>query len=422
MKCDASDSTITVAESTPASLFTRIWALGLGVLLLATFPLWFFMPGMGANSPPVSWIDLPRSLLAVAGIQYTSLAVLVFALGAAIVNGRRRWIWWPVMISLAVLVLMDQHRLQPWAYQSMLYAAIFGSMAWREGRKWIIAIAISIYFYSAAGKLDYQFIHTVGNQMVQTMARPLGGVSDQWATKISLVLPISELTIAFLLAVPKTRRLGGFCAISMHLTLIGLLGPLSLGHSWGVLAWNALLAAQSWVLFCRRPLADDSAKDSADSSDLPRGATYSAWPVRLVVIIALLAPMTERYGSWDHWTSWALYSPHNSRVEIQIHSTVVDRLPVQIQHYLGDDADGDRWSDLDIKAWSLEQRLVPIYPQARYGIALALELAQQHDLGQAIRVKARSVSDRWTGARHETFLIGQSELERELQKYWLRDH
>ena len=162
-------------------------------------------------------------------MEYAALTVLVVALGAIVWNGRRRWIWWLVMVALGILIVIDQHRLQPWAYQTLLYASVLGALPWREGRRWIVAIAISIYFYSAAGKLDYQFVHTVGSQMVDALLSAVVDVADDWAVIIAFALPVSELTIAALLVFPKTRRVGGVCAIAMHVTLIVLLGPWALG-------------------------------------------------------------------------------------------------------------------------------------------------------------------------------------------------
>jgi hypothetical protein len=402
--------------SDDAACFARIWAFGIGVLLTVTFPLWIHSWRTMPDFPRINWVVLPQSPGLVAGIEYSALIVLVVALGAIVCSGRRRWIWWPVAVALGILILMDQHRLQPWAYQTLLYASVLGALPWREGRRWIIAIAISIYFFSAAGKLDYQFAHTVGSQMVQALAVPIGGLGDQWAAKLALALPISELAIAAMLVCPRTRRIGGGCAIAMHVTLIGLLGPWSLGHSPGVLAWNALLATQSWVLFVRKPLSIKAVGRSRE----PSFATFLKWPVRVAVLLALLAPLTERFGYWDHWTSWALYSPHNSRVEIQIHGSGLENLPMQIQGFVAKDVDQGRWGNLDFQQWSLRQRRVPIYPQARYQLALALQLARRHGLEQSIRVKTKGVSDRWSGQRKEKFLIGRSELDREMKNFWLR--
>ena len=66
-------------------------------------------------------------------------------------------------------------------------------------------------------------------------------------------------------------------------------------------------------------------------------------------VAALVLPLSERSGYWDHWLSWALYSPHNSRAEIQIHQSAVDQLPQIAATYLmpDDDADGRFLCDLE---------------------------------------------------------------------------
>ncbi|QDV41611.1 hypothetical protein Enr13x_14540 [Stieleria neptunia] len=397
-----------------ANRFARVWATGLVVLILVTFPIWIPPWGRDPGFPRVPWIAVPAAEWLVAAVESVALAVLVIGLVAVVYRGADRRCWWGVAAALAILIVLDQHRLQPWAYQSLLYAVLLAGMSWREGRRWVIAIAISIYFYSASGKFDYQFIHTVGHQMVQALAAPIGGVGDATATRFALALPIGELAIAIALALPRTRRIGGVCAIAMHVTLIGLLGPWSLSHSLGVLAWNGLLAIQGALLFVVSPRP----MERSDLHEPPPAPRLLCWPIRLAVVAALLLPLAERSGYWDHWTSWALYSPHNSRAEIQIHSSAIDRMPSDVFAFL-DDPDGDRWHDLDIGQWSLERRWVPIYPQARYQLDLAVRLAERHDLGQAIRVKVKRVSDRWTGERQETFLIGASELKRQAARYWL---
>ena len=115
-----------------------------------------------------------------------------------------------------------------------------------------------------------------------------------------------------------------------------------------------------------------------------------------------------------------LYSPHNSRVEIEIHSSAIERLPNQIQEFIEDDWDSDRWQALNIGDWSLRVRRVPVYPQARYQLALAGELARHYQLSTAIRVRQRGVSDRWTGAREERRYLGQKEIEHRLKEYWFQ--
>ncbi|MCO8124514.1 hypothetical protein NHH03_22435 [Stieleria sp. TO1_6] len=406
-------------DRSSGSRFARVWSIGAGVLVLVTLPLWVTLPAWDVGYPRVSW--LPWSPVAGVALVADSMALIVSlaSLAAIAIGVQRRWLWWLVAAGLAASVLLDQHRLQPWAYQTILYGIVMGGLGWRSARPWIMAIAISVYFYSASGKIDFQFVHTVGNQMIHALAVPVGGVSDALATRLAFVLPISELLVALLLMLPLTRKLAGCGAIAMHVTLVAILGPWALDHSWGVLAWNILLAAQSWVLFVRPDVASINAPTAPSTAGPTVRPAGFRWAIAATVLFALLAPLGERFGYWDHWTSWALYSPHNSRAEIEIHQSAIDRLPPQAKPFLGEDADADRWHALDAEQWSLQWRLAPIYPQARYQLELALALAEQAELQRAIRVEVKGVSDRWSGKRKQSYLIGEEELRRAVGGFWL---
>jgi hypothetical protein len=138
-----------------------------------------------------------------------------------------------------------------------------------------------------------------------------------------------------------------------------------------------------------------------------------------LVVIALAAPLFERSGYWDHWPSWSLYSPHTSRVEIELHRSALDRLEPALQAYADEDEDRDGWHGLDIERWSLDNRGVPIYPQARYQLLLAAEIASAYQLSDEIRARVRSVSDRRTGRREDRLLLNRREIVKELRSYWL---
>ncbi|MCC9600365.1 hypothetical protein LOC67_07310 [Stieleria sp. JC731] len=399
--------------------FSRLWAIGVLVLMAVTYPLWTPAFVSGRWFPQVGLIDLPGSLKLVLSIAGLLAAVGCLAGNALNSNSNhRRKLWAGVSIGLLTLVIADQHRLQPWCYQTMAYGVLFACCQWRETRFWMTLLTASIYLFSAAGKLDFQFTHTVGQQMVATALAwfSAGNFEHGLTSKIALSLPITELLIGVLVAVPRTRRYGGFAAIAMHISLIGLLGPWSLNHSFGVLCWNVLLAVQIWVLFVRSDGHVEA--ESSDAASLSKARhPVLPWLARVLLIGMLIAPLSERFGYWDHWTSWSLYSPHTSRAVIQVHHSAMDQLPPEVRPYL-DDLDGDGWGELHLDDWSIEDRLVPIYPQARYQLAVADRLADRFKLDKAIRVELRSASDRWNGQRKSTYLIGANEVKQAMNRYW----
>ncbi len=405
----------------------RWWAVFLLLLIAATYRLWTPQNLV----PPVPLVRLPDPLPAF--FTWCPVFFLVSALLAvACFPSRLRFCWWIVAASLAAAFLLDQHRLQPWAYQSAIYATVFASVPDAvRSRRLLLPLAISVYLYSGLGKLDYQFAHSVGQDLINTATRPLGGLPEAMGSttraKIALLLPATELLIGFGLIFRRLRRPAGVLVIAMHVTLVVLLGPWGMNHSHGVLLWNLLLIVQAWMLFVR-PVDGSSDVDAKPTEDQrlqrqehPRRRNLFCLPAMALIAIALVAPLFERSGYWDHWLSWALYSPHSSRVDVEIHRSATDLLDRSIVPFLEPDRDEDGWHKLSLSRWSLQTLGVPVYPQARYQLGLVCEVASRYQLGDAVRGRIGGVSDRWSGRRSVRFAIGRDELKEAKDEFWLGD-
>ncbi|MFG0261239.1 MAG: hypothetical protein ACF788_02490, partial [Novipirellula sp. JB048] len=354
------DSADAAVVERPRWGFARRWAGMLIAVILATIPLWRgddsplripMLPQLHSLGPWFQW--LPALALLAAG------AVLL-----ASAEGTRRWGWWIVAAALGTAFLLDQHRLQPWAYQSAIYAVVFATMPTQRARRWLIPLAASVYLYSGLGKLDYQFAHTVGQDFLAAIDLPwLGNLADRFEhntlAMIALSLPLSEAVIAIGLLFTRTRRIAGTLVIALHASLILMLGPWNLDHSDGVLLWNVLLILQAWFLFVRPRFepphsAEPEGKAPEPEGKIPSSTTATAASpaspgqrfAMVLVMIAILMPASERWGYWDHWTSWALYSPHTSRAMVELHRAALRRVPAEMHPFLSD-ADGDGWYRLD---------------------------------------------------------------------------
>lgn len=415
----------TSESSTCHWVFPRIWSFGLLLLVGATWPLWF--PGLTPQMPLIPLVRLLPfgSFIALStGHLASALLLLCLALVTWAPNRFRR-LWWVIAGCLAVSFCLDQHRLQPWAYQSFLYAIVFASMDPTTARRWLIPLAASVYGYSAAGKFDFQFAHSVGQDFLKAATDMWGGLpaelSEGQRVRLALLFPACELIAAVGLLVPKTRRIAAGLLMVMHVGLIAILGPWNRDHSLGVLVWNLLLLAQAYLLLMPTPRAS-RAVDSAASGDRQdsRSTRLTGVAARMLVVTALAAPLLERRGYWDHWTSWSLYSPHTSHVDIEIHQSAIDRLSDSHQTHLRDDTDQDSWYLLDAGAWSLSARRVPVYPQARYQLALAADIAREYELSDDIRARLSGVSDRLTGRRTHQLMRNRREIDEALRRFWLR--
>ena len=416
-------------ETSDLRIFAKVWGFFLLVLILSTYPLWF-VPPSSQMCLSVSLIPsiIPMSNGALVLPSVTLLIGLIIAIAAC--NNRQLRIGWMMVAgSLLTSFLIDQHRLQPWAYQSLFYALILCTMNAVSGRKWIMLLAASVYVYSAAGKFDFQFQHTVGQDLLRVLAKFLGGLpfnlDADTATRITLLFPTVELLAGLGLYLPTTRRLSVVVVVLMHISLLILLGPWGLNHSRGVLLWNLMLMAQAYLLFWVRPATQPTSTEpiTADHTTLTNsyspmrsGATLF---VKLLILLAIFCPLFERSGYWDHWASWSLYSPHTSRAEIELHRSVRGKLDSEWTTFLEEDEDRDGWQRLSLESMSLGSRFVPIYPQARYQLAIANQICSSKGLDSEVRVKLRGVADRWTGKRSESRLIGQKQIQEACKDFWL---
>ncbi|MFN3190144.1 MAG: MauE/DoxX family redox-associated membrane protein [Aureliella sp.] len=318
-----------------------------------------------------------------------------------------------VFVSGIALVVLNQHRLQPWHYQGLLFLLILRItplLAQRQQLQWLV---ISIYFYSAVSKSDFQFAHTVGQDLLQATLQFFPGLGDTEAYwRLVWVIPAVELFVAFLLVFPKTRLLGAFMACCLHGVLVIILGPAGLGHSLGVLIWNAHFIGVILLLFVAPLPAAVRAEMLHDTNHSGASPVQNAglYLTRFVIGAAMLMPLTERLGFWDHWPSWALYAPHSSRVEVRISTTSTERLPESLQDCLAEFREEDLWVRVPIAAWSLEQTGAPIYPQARFQWAIATQIARHIDSDFEIQAEYWPTASRWTGEREKSIQTGSSDI------------
>lgn len=402
-----------------AERIRRVLAVGALALLGVTWRLWT-PQNLFPRVPALEWItSWPQG--AIDAVDWVTLglctAALTFlAMGKS--GGMAKAAAMAVAVTLLILVLMDQHRLQPWAVHIAL-GLLFAEFAHPTRRidylRWFTA---SIYVYSALGKFDAQFLYTVGQDFIGTLLSQLGwdirllpNPARYW---LAASLPITELLVGGGLVFRRTQRVAAVAAMIMHLLLLSALGPWGLRHAWGVLAWNLLFIAMDLFLYLW-PVHDRSTSKAETGPPLP---VRWGW-VEGLILVAMIAPLGERLGVVDHWLGWALYAPHSSRVRIEVAAGAVPRLPSVVQPFVeaGDEFELI-WREVRIDRWSLATLGAPVYPQQRFQLGVARALADKID-ERDIRVHLLSTADRWSGRRSERTLEGRREVNAAAAEYWL---
>lgn len=400
----------------PASadvLLVRVWCVGLLALLAATWRLW-----TPRREPPA----LP-ALSALTGlppaIDYACLAACAAALVLALSRPTSRRAVAMATGCLAALMALDQLRWQPWAYQALLVGAALAWLPSIEARRWLRVLLASVYLYAAIAKLDVVFINTTGQQVVGALARLIGidpaGYSPTVRQAWAAAMPTGEAAVGLLLAWPRLRRVGVAAAVLLHASIVLALGPLGLGHSSGVLLWNAASATLVAVLFWPAHQTE-AAADVATVA--PAGGVFARIALTAGVVLPLTSPLTASLDLCDRWPAWGLYAPRGERTEVYVHASVADRLPASLP--LEPTKGGEAWRRARLDEWVLHKTGAPVYPQNRVAVALALALNERGRLGSYLRVDVDSIAHRLTGQRQRLRLEGAEAVEAyAARRYWL---
>lgn len=398
------------------TVLARLLAVGLLALVAATWKLWTpqdvfpQVPLIRAACDWPGWFD------------WVCLSVLVASSLTLLLVARRGW-WGraaciAMAVSLAGFFVLDQHRLQPWAWQFFLLAVLLSladDNTARRGWRWLV---IGIYFWSAVSKLDYTFFHEQGPALLGGLKQAIGlrGMPNRWTEALDIAgsvgIVLGELGVAVLLAWPRARWLGLWTATIMHVTLLAALGPFGLNHSLGVLLWNVFFIAQNWLLF------REAAASHLPSSDTDFVQVRSwlrdlvIWPSsrpnRLalgVITAAMTWPVLEPFGYCDHWQAWAVYSARAENCFFKLKDTRgVDARDIAHRFF---------YSWLDMGNWSLRALGVPMNPQARIQIGVAIAFCDRFDMNEPEMFRG-AVANRWTGEHHRaTTLNGVEEIDAE---------
>ncbi|MEM8734354.1 MAG: MauE/DoxX family redox-associated membrane protein, partial [Planctomycetota bacterium] len=275
-------------DQPPLARALEIWLAGCSICLIgSTAGLWF-PAWLGVDFPAASLLD---------SLQHVSLSVdcwlsvvllagwLLIAITSCIsfrshslpIHKLNSAASLAVLVAGVTLVLLNQHRLQPWHYQSLLFLLVLRSVEATRQRQLLQWLTISIYLYSALSKFDFQFAHTVGQDLMKATWQLLPGF-DEVAPAWGLVwsIPIVELIVAVLLAFTRTRLAGAVLACLLHLVLILVLGPWGLGHSLGVLLWNAHFIGVTLLLFVVPEITRNGTVDVLPESSLRAASSFPA--------------------------------------------------------------------------------------------------------------------------------------------------
>ncbi len=395
-------------------------AIGQILLIAVTWNLW--IPQHEFPQVPLLSVagHCPRFLewLLLIGML-TSLLVLLFALNF----DRRRIACITSTICQLGLVFVDQHRLQPWVWEFVIVSLVLATADSPKSRQLWRWLVIGIYGWSAWSKIDYGFCLQHGPFLLDGICKALHFplATRDWPVSIRLVvagaIPFFELLVAAGLIWHKSRRAALWGAAIMHIGLLLSLGPLGHNHRAGVLVWNLFFLVQNGTLF-RRKIVETRPIESTIDTTQRKPIEWGNSIAQIIVLAALVWPVSESFGFCDHWPAWAVYAAKPERVNVLIHQEELEKIPTHLKQYLAFESFTDEWTPLRIDRWSLNSVLSPIYPQDRFQVGVALGIVDEFELHR-ILVVIEGPANRWSGKRTIRQLEGIESLEQWARTYRL---
>lgn len=396
-------------------------ALAALVLIGTTWPLW-----TGHHEfPSVPWFSsLTRVPLAVDAGALAFLISGLFGLLVAPPAGTLglgqhwgRWLLGSIGLGGLVLLLLNQHRLQPWMYQFSWLWLIF-AVAPRDRVlplwRWVV---IGIYFWSAVSKFDVTFSTTIGAQLIQGLWGAVGlaardmpaTTAAQWAW----IFPTGELLAAAALVSRRTWRVGLVVSLFMHGSLLILLGPWAQEQEPGVLLWNLFFMGQNLLLFTAKRERVGVIPDENEDAE----PTGGRWAECVLLGAFLLLPALDLGDRLDHWPAWSVYAPGAERVTLVLDPGGAEKLPVEARQFVGEPSWTDETQMVRTDLWSLGTLSVPIYPQGRFRAGVAVAVVERYGLDAEARLVVDTRADRLTGKRDRTEFRGRAAIERHARSY-----
>jgi predicted DCC family thiol-disulfide oxidoreductase YuxK len=287
--------------------------------------------------------------------DYVYFFVLLLLLVAIILLPKPRIAIGAFSVLLVGLFLLDQSRLQPWAYQYLFILIGLGLFSWlpkdKTGETRALngarIIIVGTYIWSGIQKINPSFIFTVFPWLTGPLSTSFPAV-----LLLGLASPIIEFAIGLGLLTKRFRNLAVWVAVVMHVSILIAIGPL--GRDWNSVIWPWQIAMICFVLLlfynAEFRIADLFGK---------RSAVF----LKIIIVLFLIMPLFNFFGLWDSYLSSALYSGDIAQGTVYMDSAVKDALPAAVSQYATSSSPGEY--SLSITDWSSGEMNTPSYPEAR---------------------------------------------------------
>lgn len=264
----------------------------------------------------------------------------------------KRYIGVSIVLLYIYLSLIDQNRLQPYFYQSILTILVVSYL--RKSRKnttiilhCLMLIFIATYFWSGIHKINANF----NAQWMHALAKHFSVIPERIRQLFTYSVPFIEAIIGIFLFFNRTRKIAVMAIVGMHLTIVGML--FWLGYGFNVVPWNLQNILSVIILFW-------SYKSTFNFDILSRFYNFKK---AFIIFMVFLLPLTNFFGFWDHLLSFSFFSSKLNYFYLEIkEDELYDKLPKEIKKY-AQEYEGKYI--IYLNNWAGDVNRVLLYPQDR---------------------------------------------------------
>jgi hypothetical protein len=350
-------------EAWTLSFVVRVVCVGF-IASLALCPKLWMEDRLFPLVPVFDWLNLPALVhTGMYGGMFVCLGVLMW----------RPMTVWAAACLVALwfgLVLQDQMRLQPWAYQ---YVLMLVPLFWRDKREMLRVarmVIIAVYFWGGVHKFGAQFTSFYQGTLIAPWLTEEGGAFQDLLRSAGGLIPWIETAMALLLIFPVTRRAGVVLAWGTHVIILVWLGPLGQSINTVIWPWNMAMVVLVSALFWnwRLPLL---------SLVELKAQRAVGW---VVFVLVWVMPLFSIFGKWDKYLSFHLYSGHQQRVILALSPSGVEKMKNYEAFLLSKRFFDGMPKELELMPWAIYELNAPFVSEDRIAFAVARKVVEVNGL------------------------------------------
>ena len=266
--------------------------------------------------PLFNWLPIPKY-----PFDYI-LAVGFFFLQIFYLFKPKRWLGISVIIFYVLLAFIDQNRLQPYFYQSIL--TILAIEVFKNKvppKKVIFAIMLiffATYFWSGIQKINTIFYE----QWFSALQKHFSFVPAILLKIFTYLVPWLEASMGILLLFNKTRKFTVAVIVCMHSIIIFLL--FYLGYGYNVVPWNIQNILSVIIFFW----------SFKTEKALEIFTKYFNYQKIILLIFTIALPFSNLFGLYDHLLSFSFFTSKLNYYYIELNDELEENLPENIQQFI----------------------------------------------------------------------------------------